>query len=174
LPVPATDDLAGLFYDQLVELVGSDGLPAKSSPTKIDPWGNLCFHYIRTPRDIARVMNVLRVTYPLFKKSADEVGLAVEPMDFVTLQVLHLFDVDLYLDLRRAARTSEFSGLRAKYNNEPRHRYIFEQFNLLRNARDNSDQDIPFWPDAAEYDLCFRYISAAVGSGGTADALGQP
>ena len=61
-------------------------------------WGNVFHegirHFIETPRDVTRLINVLAVTYPPFKKE-------VNPIDFFALETLRLFCTAAYEAIKR-------------------------------------------------------------------------
>ena len=60
-------------------------------------WGNIYFdgldQYIEKPRDIVRVINALSVTYPA-------VGGEVNPVDFIALEFLRVFEPEVYSIIR--------------------------------------------------------------------------
>jgi len=84
LPLPDRSGLRKLLFDELDLLLG------KPDPDLWDQteWGNV-FHdgidpFIRTPRDVKRYVNALRVSYPPVK---DEVN----PIDFLAIECLRVF-----------------------------------------------------------------------------------
>jgi len=56
-------------------------------------WGNVYYdgldHYVNKPRDIIRIINALRVTYPA-------VAGEVNPVDFIALEFLRVFEPEVY------------------------------------------------------------------------------
>lgn len=56
-------------------------------------WGNVYYdgldHYVNKPRDIVRIVNALRVTYPA-------VAGEVNPVDFIALEFLRVFEPEVY------------------------------------------------------------------------------
>ncbi len=69
-------------------------------------WGNIFHegmkHYLETPRDVTRLVNVLSITYPPLK---DEVN----PVDFFALETLRLFCPDAYSTMRD--KPEQFTGV---------------------------------------------------------------
>lgn len=76
-----------------------DAILASSPMSIFDPthWANVYYegldHYIVTPRDIVRMVNVLRVTYPA-------VAGEVNAVDFIALEMLRVFDPKVYSTIR--------------------------------------------------------------------------
>ena len=93
LPNPDKVALRRLLFGRLDRILGGtpDGL--------LDPnyWANVYFdgidHYINTPRDVNRLINVLRVDYPAL------VG-EVNPVDFIAIESIKVFSPKFYEIIR--------------------------------------------------------------------------
>jgi predicted KAP-like P-loop ATPase len=92
--LPALDrvNLRGRLIEQLNQIL-------KQHPGAVDDkyWGNLFFHglehYIKTPRDVVRIINVLSVTFPA-------VAGEVNTVDFIAIEFLRVFEPIVYLAIR--------------------------------------------------------------------------
>jgi len=94
LPLPDKAALRKLLFARLSEIT------AGTDKANFDAvyWANLYYsgidHFIVTPRDVVRLINVLRATYPNVK---DEVN----PVDFIAIEAIRVFIPKLYDELRR-------------------------------------------------------------------------
>lgn len=102
LPRPGSGTLRGLFTHRLTEiLTGTDDelFDAKY-------WSEVFLQgiapFLRTPRDVTRLINALAVIYPTVKNE-------VNPVDFVAIETLRMFSPEVY-DLVRSNRT-RFTGM---------------------------------------------------------------
>jgi predicted KAP-like P-loop ATPase len=93
LPTPDKNKLHSLFLEKLDILLKD----TTSSTFDQDRWTNVYLdsidYFIRTPRDIIRLLNVLSITYPSIKND-------VNTIDFIAVEVLRLYFPDIY-DLLR-------------------------------------------------------------------------
>lgn len=91
LPPVHPHDLRTLFFDGADKILGDADLGNDIH------WGNVFFDVIapklRTPRDIARLLNAIAVTWPAVK---GEVNIP----DFLAIETLRLFERDLYAIIR--------------------------------------------------------------------------
>lgn len=94
LPLPDKAALRRLLFARLSEIT------ADADEANFDSvyWGNIYYggidHFIVTPRDIVRLINVLQATYPSVK---DEVN----PVDFIAIEAIRVFMPQLYDEIRR-------------------------------------------------------------------------
>ncbi len=95
LPLPDAGSLQQMFLDHLRELL--EQYPAASVVTE-DHWSQIFSpgidSLIRTPRDVVRLMNVLRLTYP-------PISGEVNTVDFIAIEALRLFEPTLHDLIRR-------------------------------------------------------------------------
>ncbi len=102
--VPRIEPLAlhKMLFEQLDQVL--DGTP--DGAFEQTRWGNVFHegikHFIETPRDTTRLINVLSATYPPFKNE-------VNPVDFIGLETLRLFCPVAYAALRN--RPEMFHGV---------------------------------------------------------------
>lgn len=91
LPPAPLHDLQKLFFEGASKILGEAELGNNNY------WGNIFFDVIapklRTPRDVARLLNALAVTWPAVK---GEVNIP----DFLAIETLRLFERDLYTIVR--------------------------------------------------------------------------
>jgi predicted KAP-like P-loop ATPase len=93
LPLPDKSALRKLLFARLSEIT------ADSDEANFDAvyWANAYYggidHFIATPRDVVRLINVLRATYPGVK---DEVN----PVDFISIEAIRVFMPKLYDEIR--------------------------------------------------------------------------
>ena len=107
LPLPDKAALRKLLFARLSEIT------AGTDEANFDAvyWANAYYsgidHFIVTPRDVVRLINVLRATYPSVK---DEVN----PVDFISIEAIRVFMPKLYDEIRSnqdlLAGTSAESG----------------------------------------------------------------
>jgi len=94
LPLPDKESLRRLFTEQLEEILAV----ANGVPIDTDYWRTIYFDgiesYIRTPRDVVVLINALAVTYPA-------VSGEVNPVDFIAIETLRVFEPDVYDIIRR-------------------------------------------------------------------------
>ena len=93
LPLPDKTALRKLLFARLGEItVGTDEANFDAAY-----WANAYYssidHFIVTPRDVVRLINVLRATYPSVK---DEVN----PVDFISIEAIRVFMPKLYDEIR--------------------------------------------------------------------------
>ena len=97
LPVPDRAALQGMFVDRIQPLMAE----AREGGL-VDPeyWTDVCVNgidqFLRTPRDVVRLVNAVNATFPA-------VAGEVNPVDFVALETLRLFSLIAYDAVRRAA-----------------------------------------------------------------------
>jgi predicted KAP-like P-loop ATPase len=93
LPLPDKAALRKLLFARLSEIT------AGTDEANFDAvyWANAYYsgidHFIVTPRDVVRLINVLRATYPSVK---DEVN----PVDFISIEAIRVFMPKLYDEIR--------------------------------------------------------------------------
>lgn len=107
LPEPNQHKLISLLESQIAEVLGD--LDSDSSVR----FGNM-FHAvvapeIQTPRDVLRLSNALKITYPAVRREVD-------PTDFLALETLRLFRPKVYQALR--SRKSVLVGLGQAWHRE--------------------------------------------------------
>jgi predicted KAP-like P-loop ATPase len=104
LPLPDKSALRRLLLEKL------DKVLAETPQSEIDEtyWANVYFDgvdpFVETPRDVERLTNVLRVTYPTVRQE-------VNPVDFIALEALRVFCPPAYEMVR--ARPDLFTGFRS-------------------------------------------------------------
>lgn len=93
LPVPDKATLRRLFFEQL-DLILSDTPEELFDQTY---WGNVYWdgidHCLNTMRDIKRLINALRVSYPMVKGE-------VNPVDFIVIKRIEVFSSNIYQLIR--------------------------------------------------------------------------
>lgn len=101
LPAPDAVALRKLLFEHLDHIL--DGTPKGLFDQTY--WGNVYYegidHFIFTPRDVMRLTNTLRVTYPAVRGE-------VNPVDFVAIETLRVFCPEVYSHIRENAE--EFTG----------------------------------------------------------------
>lgn len=94
LPMPDKVSLRKLLFLNLNQLISD--MDESSFDTAY--WTNIYFggidHFIATPRDVIRLINVLRATYPCVKNE-------VNPVDFFAIESIRVFMPKLYDEIRR-------------------------------------------------------------------------
>jgi predicted KAP-like P-loop ATPase len=94
LPIPEKSSFRSMFFTKLEALLGD------ISEKFIDQmyWANLYLngidYLISTPRDINRLINTLRITYPIVKGE-------VNPYDFIAVEAIRITYPDLYDSIRK-------------------------------------------------------------------------
>lgn len=93
LPIPDKIALRKLFLEQL-DIILSDTPQELFDQTY---WGNVFWdgidHFLSTMRNVKRVTNALKVTYPAVKRE-------VNPVDFIAIETLRVFFSDIYQLIR--------------------------------------------------------------------------
>jgi predicted KAP-like P-loop ATPase len=120
LPMPDEIALRRLLLDELNLVIGED--PPDLWDQRV--WGNVFFggidEFIKTPRDVKRYVNALRMTYPVAKEE-------VNPIDFLAIECLRAFTPELYDEIRSNkalfAGGEDDPGLRKLKPDERRPRY---------------------------------------------------
>lgn len=94
LPFPDKTSLRRLLYTKLDSLL-------TDTPSELfdqNYWASIFFegidHFIKTPREIVRLINTLRATYPAVKTE-------VNPIDFIAVEALRIFTPPIYDVIRR-------------------------------------------------------------------------
>ena len=104
LPAPDSSALQRLTFEQLNDVLG----PVPEGLFNSVYWANLYMegirHLIETPRDVARLTNALRLTYPAVREE-------VNAADFVAIHALSVFAPDVYDIVRK--NPHEFAGTSA-------------------------------------------------------------
>jgi predicted KAP-like P-loop ATPase len=94
LPMPDKVSLRKLLFANLNQLISD----TDESSFDTAYWTNIYFggidHFIVTPRDVIRLTNVLRATYPCVKNE-------VNPVDFFSIESIRVFMPKLYDEIRR-------------------------------------------------------------------------
>ncbi|MEG4634752.1 P-loop NTPase fold protein [Microcoleus sp. AR_TQ3_B6] len=94
LPIPDKTSLRRLLFEKLNGILTEAPKPLFNQSR----WGNVYLqgidHFITNPRDIARLTNILTVTYPSVK---DEVN----PVDFIAIESLRIFRPRIYGIIRK-------------------------------------------------------------------------
>lgn len=94
LPMPDKVSLRKLLFANLNQLISD----TDESSFDTAYWTNIYFggidHFIFTPRDVIRLTNVLRATYPCVKNE-------VNPVDFFAIESIRVFMPKLYDEIRR-------------------------------------------------------------------------
>lgn len=108
LPLPDKAALRRLFFAELNEVLAD----TPEDDFDSNYWANVYFdgidHFIDTPRDIVRVVNALRVTYPA-------VAGEINPVDFIAVESLRVFSPASYDVVRR--RPHLFAGPSISHGN---------------------------------------------------------
>lgn len=103
LPRPEKIQLRGMLFEKLNALLGDTPEEAFDKVR----WGNVFFegidYFIRTPRDVSRLTNTLRVTYPAVKGE-------VNPIDFICIETLRVFSPVVYNLVRENSEMFTGSG----------------------------------------------------------------
>lgn len=93
LPIPDKITLRKLFFEELDIILSS----TPQEPVDKTYWGNVFFDgidpFLNTIRDVKRLTNALRVTYPTVKGE-------VNTVDFVAIETLRVFSSDIYQLIR--------------------------------------------------------------------------
>ncbi|MEG4589516.1 P-loop NTPase fold protein [Microcoleus sp. MOSTC5] len=94
LPLPDKTSLRTLLFEKLNGIVTDAPKPLFNQ----NRWGNVYLqgidHFISNPRDIARLTNILTVTYPAVKGE-------VNPVDFIAIESLRTFRPKIYDIIRK-------------------------------------------------------------------------
>jgi len=132
IPLPDGKDLRGMLFERLDLVMGKPDPELWDTATWTDVFLEGIDPFIKTPRDVTRYVNALRVSYPGVRGE-------VNPIDFMALECLRVFANKLYYELR--ASKGLLVGVGDEWHKGVESGQEAERYRALLEICDASDRD---------------------------------